>query len=185
MQPKFISWFLRESKNLYSTKVPLFIESKIQECAQLHLNVEDMGKLRDRLDGMAYYERLREDILAELAFEELLGLDDFDWEKRKAKRYQRKFYVIDNIPFHLISFPTKNFKFPLVEVDNIENAIFICSNSKNKVFICGLASKEMLKKYGVTPSFYSPMTGSLKEFRGLDQLMRFNSKEELVALLQP
>ena len=43
--------------------VPKYIESKIQMTALKHLDLSDMGKLRDRMEGQLYYNKLRTDIL--------------------------------------------------------------------------------------------------------------------------
>ena len=54
--------------------IPKYIESKIQTTALKHLDLSDMGKLRDRMEGQFYYTKLRTDIISEFAFENSIKL---------------------------------------------------------------------------------------------------------------
>ena len=73
--------------------IPKYIESKIQATALKHLDLSDMGKLRDRMEGQVYYSKLRTDIFSEFAFENIIGIRNFDWEKRSVKSFKRKKYI--------------------------------------------------------------------------------------------
>jgi len=117
-------------------KTPRFIDLKIQECALKHLELKDMGQLRDRLDGQFYYDSLRRDIIAEYAFEKVIGVKSFDWQKRASKDYVRKQYEIGRVPITILTFQAT--ELPRIPSANIKHAVVIFVNPGYGAYVCGL-----------------------------------------------
>ena len=90
---------LNQLTHFKRVNIPKYIESKIQMTALNHLNLTDMGKLRDRMEGQIYYSKLRTDIFSEFAFENLIGIRKFDWEKRSIKSYCEKNIASYSLPY--------------------------------------------------------------------------------------
>lgn len=163
-------------------RVPKYIDSLIQQCAIIHLNVKDMGELRDRMEGQLYYDRLKIDILSEFAFETIVGRNKiFDWDKRKLKGYRRKHYIINNRNLTLISFSSSSF--PQFNINKVENCIFCYVKPDQKVYISGLGLKSDL----IENSFEipSPVVSRdvNREFREFGKLRSFKNFESLCSLL--
>lgn len=122
--------------------IPKYIEANIQLIALKHLDLADMGKLRDRMEGDLYYSSLRNDIFSEYAFENLIGLRKFDWEKRAKKNYLRKKYVFENKTLNLIVFSGDSL--PKFSADHVSNCIFVYVNADSRVLVSGLATRSMI-----------------------------------------
>ena len=166
---------IRRIAHFQSVKIPRYIIGKIQDCALKHLNVKDMGKLRDRMEGQTYYERLMNDIIAEYAFENIIGLPNFDWEKRMVKSYKRKVYSFGNEQLNLINFCDN--ALPRFEKNEVDNGVFVFVNPDSKVLVSGLATRAELSAYA-----RDKMKG-MAEFSNFEQLTPFSSVEELTALI--
>ena len=156
--------------------IPRYIARNIQDCALQHLNLKDMGQLRDRMEGQLYYDKLKNDILAEFAFEGFLGLNKFDWDKRKLKGYKRKYYVIDDCKLNLIVF--SSISFPVVNLNHTGLCIFVYINSDSKVYISGLANKSKLT------SETNLNVNERTEIRNFQNLSPFANINELKSLIK-
>ena len=165
---------VRQHRHSFTTiTAPRYILTKIQECALVHLGLKDMFKLRDRMEGQLYYDRLKSDIWSEYAFEKTIG-KSFDWEKRKNKGYKRKYYQFQNKSIQLIHF---NSEFPPRIISNTTDYIvFIYIKPESKLLLSGLASKSVIESYGKLKN------GQL-EFSSFDILEVFSNYEELIEKL--
>jgi len=124
--------------------VPKYIECRLQNTALKHLELSDMGKLRDRMDGQLYYDKLKTDIFAEYAFEQLIGIKKFDWEKRDNKYYKRKQYNFEGKALTLVTLIDEGF---LVLPEMLGgNFVFVYVTPQNQVFVSGIATKRIIKK---------------------------------------
>lgn len=164
--------------NLFKlVKVPRHLESQIQKCALKHLELKDMGQLRDRMEGQAYYDRLKNDILSEYAFETLIGITKFDWKKREVKGYKRNLYYVNSTPLRLIVFSGN--ELPKISTKDINNSVFVYVNPELRVYISGIAKKSDLEKelsqfHKVTHPRSAVIEytnfANLKAFSGIDDL---------------
>lgn len=155
--------------------IPKYIEVKIQTIALKHLNLPDMGKLRDRMEGQLYYTKLRTDIVAEYAFETIVGIRNFDWKKRESKNFKRKKYIFENKELTIISFENGNL--PKINIADISNSIFVHVNTENRVLISGLATKSYINEIAKNKS----KTFEISEFHAL---FGFSSVEELISRME-
>jgi hypothetical protein len=133
---------LKQLTYFNQVNVPKYIESKIQMTALNHLNLSDMGKLRDRMEGQSYYNKLKTDIVAEFAFESIIGIRNFDWEKRSIKSFKRHIYIFENKLLNIILFENENF--PKINTEHINNYIFAHVNTDNRVLFSRLATKSYI-----------------------------------------
>ncbi|WP_320019655.1 hypothetical protein [Labilibaculum manganireducens] len=156
--------------------IPKYIEANIQSIALKHLELPDMGKLRDRMEGQLYYSRLREDIFSEYAFENLIGLRKFDWDKRTKKNYNRKKYVFENKTLNLVLFAGNSL--PKFSADHVSNCIFVHVNTDSRVLVSGLATKSMIDKMTVEQD------SRIIEFADFKGLLEYNSMEELIMKME-
>jgi hypothetical protein len=125
--------------------VPRYIELKIQKIALIHLGLPDMGKLRDRMEGLLYYDKLKIDFLAEYAFEKVIGVKEFDWVKREKKNYIRKHYSFEGKPLQIVTFDANDLPNP--NLISCNNVVFAYVNPDNRVYISGLATKKVLSDF--------------------------------------
>lgn len=168
--------FLNQVSYFNIFKVPKYISREIQKCALNHLGLKDMGQLRDRMEGQMYYDNLKNDILVEFAFENLLLKSTYDWNKRMNKNYKRKIYNVDEFNLRLITFSDNNY--PKISVDHTDLCVFGRATEGSKVYLSGLATKELIKSNGIN------IRNNIFELKSFDNLLRFETREELINLLE-
>ena len=134
--------FINQIHFFKRVSVPRYNELQIQAIALKHLGLPDMGKLKDRVDGQLYYDKLKIDLLAEFAFEKIIGMKDFDWVKRENKNYIRKHYSIEGKPLQIVTFIEKYL--PKQNQISCNNVVFAYVNPDNRVYISGLFTKRVL-----------------------------------------
>lgn len=156
--------------------IPKYIESKIQATALKHLDLSDMGKLRDRMEGQVYYSKLRTDIFSEFAFENIIGIRNFDWEKRSSKSFKRKKYVFGEKVLNLIPFENDNL--PKISSEHVVNCIFVHVNVDNRVLLSGLATKSYINDIALKND------SKIIEICEFQDLIEFSSLEELVSKME-
>jgi hypothetical protein len=151
--------------------VPKYLEAKIQEIALLHLELPDMGRLRDRLEGQLYYDRLKKNVFGEYAFERIIGIREFDWEKRESKHYVRGDYLINDKNLSLITLSSDDT--PLIIGAGSNNYVFAFVNQSYRVYISGLITKSQLSKVAVHKEL------NQLEIIDFSESRKFSSIEEL------
>jgi hypothetical protein len=162
--------------------IPRILDSDVQQCAIEHLNVRDIGQLRDKYEGQRYYEKLRMDIFSEYAFEKALEFGDFDWDYRKNKYYSRCTYDFNNNKVNLIHFTSDSL--PLVDFNIIQNAVFVYIKPDYKVYLSGVATKKILIENTRSSSIYNPFNKNLKEVSNFKNFLPFKNKEELIRAVE-
>lgn len=155
--------------------IPRYFESKIQAIALKHLNLTDMGKLRDRTEGQSYFNKLKTDIFAEYAFENIIGMHKFNWEARDAKNFKRKKYIFQEKQLQLITF--ENDSLPKIDSLNLCNSIFINVNTDNRVLVSKLATLKELEKIA---TIQESRVLEISEFKNLKD---FSTLNEMISLL--
>lgn len=158
-----------------SFNVPRYITMEIQKCALHHLKLNDMGKLRDRMEGQQYYDNLKNDILTEYVFESLLYKRPYCWDKRMNKDYKRKIYNINNHRIRLISLRKGNY--PKISLDHTDICVMGFAVEDTKVYLSGLANKEIIINNGLN------FKNNIYELRSFENLLSFSTREELLELI--
>ncbi len=149
----------------------------IQECAFAHLNVRDMGMLRDKFDGQRYFDTLREDIISEFAFEKYINLEKFDWQRREKKSYRRKYYEFNGVTIELVSFNIGTT--PKINPSKIDNVVFVCVKPDLRVYISGLANKDLIISRSIPIKPYFPLNPGLQEIKEFTGFILFKNLDEL------
>ncbi|WP_299902090.1 hypothetical protein [uncultured Aquimarina sp.] len=168
--------FLNQISHFKIIKVPKYTSLEIQRCALHHLNLKDMGQLRDRMEGQMYYDKLRNDILTEFAFENLLLKSTYDWSKRMNKNYKRKIYPIDGFNIRLITFSDK--VYPKISLEHTNLCVFGRATNDSKVYLSGLATKELIKSNSIN------IRSNIFELKSFESLLKFSTREELINQLE-
>lgn len=156
--------------------IPKYIEAKIQITALKHLDLSDMGKLRDRMEGQFYYSKLKTDIFSEYAFENIIGIKNFDWEKRSIKNYERKIYIFGDKVLNVIPFDNDNL--PQINTENVTNCIFVHVNIDNRVLLSGLATKSYINE------IVKKNKSKIIEIDEFQNLIEFSSIDELISKME-
>ncbi|WP_096427929.1 hypothetical protein [Labilibaculum antarcticum] len=156
--------------------IPKYIEANIQLIALKHLDLADMGKLRDRVEGDLYYSSLRNDIFSEYAFENLIGLRKFDWDKRTKKNYSRKKYIFEDKMLNLIVFVGDSL--PKFSADHVSNCIFVYVNTDSRVLVSGLATKSMIDEV------VAENNSKIIEYTDFKTLIEYGSVDDLVVKME-
>lgn len=77
---------MKFKENHTKIKINKFEIVKIQEAVLHVLKLKDLNKLRDKFDGVVYYEKFLRDTICEIAIEKLLKKKIIDWESKKIKK---------------------------------------------------------------------------------------------------
>ena len=150
--------------------VPKYIEIEIQSVALKHLKLPDMGKLKDRMEGQLYYDNLKIDLMAEYSFEKAIGLKHFDWSRREKKSYKRKIYNFGDKSLQIETF--QGDFLPRINQIAASNIVFVYVNPDNRVYISGIAKKNIINKYREDDFFNN------KEFFEFDKLTSLPSADQ-------
>ena len=168
--------FINQIHFFKRVSVPRYIELQIQAIALKHLCLPDMGKLKDRMDGQLYYDKLKIDLLAEYAFEKIIGLKEFDWVKRENKNYIRKHYSFEGKPLQIVTFIEKDL--PKEYQISCNNVVFAYVNIDNRVYISGLFTKKVLR------DLINNSKSSTREIVDFEKFINLQNFEDLVFYME-
>lgn len=131
---KIIELFVR-------VETPRYLDSKIQEIALSHLNLRDLGELRDKYDAQSYLNKLSDEIRSEFAIESFFDMG-FDFVKRMDKNYPKMNYNIGEFDVQISYFTSK--KKPIIS--NIKPTILIFLKPEKSAFIGPLIQLDHLNE---------------------------------------
>lgn len=147
--------------------------------------VQKKQELHHLKDENAHFKRYYTGTLGELAMEIFLGVTGIvDWTVGASKDYNvpdmRKIGINAGIK-------TVNYgSFPVVFKKNFSNEIIMIRWKERHVYICGLATKEILNHYQSDELILDKKLrdrGTKSGFYGFEHLKKFSSKEALLRLL--
>ncbi|WP_430813975.1 hypothetical protein [Carboxylicivirga sp. RSCT41] len=167
--------FLKQLPFFKKIKIPKYIEARLQESALKHLELSDMGKLRDRMEGQLYYDRLRCDIFSEYAFEKTIGLSSFNWVQRDKKRYKRKKYLFKGKTLSIVVLNGDSF--PRVSATHEINYIFAYVTPEQSVFISGVANNSTIR-------MLAGENENIIEIKDFSALISYTNLESFVNVLE-
>ena len=135
------------------------------------------------IDGKNEYKRFTTGFFGELAVEKLLNI--------KFIRYSSEHSNIYNTPDIeglKVGIKTVEYgKFPIIFKKSYYPEIICVKKDENTVFVCGLATVDVLNKYQSDSLILSPLLknrGTKTGFWGFDHLLPFNSLAELKKLIK-
>lgn len=141
-----------------------------------------MGQLRDRMEGQAYYDRLKVDILAEYAFEKLIGLTKFDWKKREVKSYKRKQYLFNNTPLKLLAFSGQ--EYPKISIKHLSNFVLVYVNPEQRVYVSGVALRSDVENWILDIPFNLTLKSSIVDYTNFSGLLKFSSHNDINEIIE-
>lgn len=120
----------------YVTKIQDFVSTLVRAKAR---------ESHHKIDSCQEVKRFTTGFLGEAALEKLLGIPIIDWSIGYSKLYH-----IPDIPGYNVGIKTVEYnKFPIIFKNNYYPQIICIKSTKynNLVFVCGLATKDVLNKY--------------------------------------
>lgn len=138
---KYTGEYLRSYIHIKLTRTE---ELLIREAVMQHLGLSNLNQLRDRFEGQAFYEKTIKNIGSLLALQKYLNIELIDLDKANLSTFQSYIkYNGKKILVHVFDFGT----LPLIKINEIKNSTFFIIQKDNLTFVlCGLASKEVIKK---------------------------------------
>ena len=180
MKRSYEDYVTKYSDKFLRVKVDPDYILKIQKFVSDLVNVKAREEHHYR-DNRSEIKRFTTGFVGEAAIEKLLGIDIIDWNIG----YSGLFHHPD-IPGYRVGVKTVEFgKFPVIFKDNPYPQI-ICIKSKahdNLIFVCGIATIEVLRKYQDTDLIIDPnlrARGSKTGFYGFEHLLPLNSTDDLL-----
>lgn len=125
-----------------SIKIQRTEEVRIQQLVLRLLKLKDLNKLRDRFEGVRFYERLRKDIKGLIAVERILGVRLMNWDMGRAGDLELPF-DIGGKTFHVKTIEYG--QWPIVLPSGFENIILNITKGTDTIWVVGTASRESIK----------------------------------------
>ena len=175
------------NENMNKFEVIDIHDEKARNVYELALNVvsRKKGKAHHIIDNKQELKRFYTGFLGEAAVEQLLGIDIIDYSVGDSALFHVSDFVLNG---KKVGIKTVEYgKFPIIFKRNDYPQIICVKISNNRVYICGLATIQVLNKYQSDDLVLSPLLrnrGTKTGFYGLDHLIVFKSKNELEELLR-
>jgi hypothetical protein len=141
--------------------------------------VNDLGELRDKHEGVAYFNRLSLNLYSIIGLERYLGIKILDIENLPSGDIDFKIthdeMCISIIPFNFSSLP-------LIQINDTFPSIITIFKDTRTLFLCGyLSGKEKINKNNLR-SLPSPIRKDTNEFIGFEKLRMFDDLNQLKEL---
>ena len=178
----FLNEIFVHKNNFLQVKIGYSDKKKIQEATLTLLNLKDFNQLRDRYEGAMFYKRFTRELMSEIALEKLLGIKFINWEaKSKIRDFPNKL-IYNNLnvgitPFDFAEYPV------LIDEDVSIPQIFTLKKGEDVIYICGVATIEILKKYRKDLSSLPMALGKKVGFTGIGKLKKFETIDDLEKVL--
>ncbi len=168
-----------------------FTDAQIKKATQWALEMEEQ-KLKERSwqrDSGSMIKRLVTGILGELALEQYLGMEFVDWSIGKTVDYEKPDLSALGVDIGVKSvefseLPNSIDRFPIILKQNTYPQAFTFYKPLQKtVFICGLATTDVLNTYQTAALVLSPALrakGNKTAFYGFEQLLPPSSISEYI-----
>lgn len=171
------------SKDFVLIKIDNGSINKINEFL-IHLIEQKEKEFHHLIDKNSHFKRYYTGILGEVAMEKYLGVTGIvDWTIGNSETYNVP--DLKGIGINT-GIKTVNYgSFPIVFKKNFSNEIIMIRWKEKHVYLCGLATKEILNKYQSEELIIDKKLrerGTKSAFYGFEHLKRFKSKEELINL---
>lgn len=159
---------------LYSRDTVL-IQKKILQ----FLKVNDLGELRDKYEGVAYFNKLSLKLYSIIALERYLGIKILDIENLPTGDVD---FNITDEDMYISVIPFYSPDLPLIKRDDKSPSIITFFKDTRSLFLCGyLSGKEKVNKKNLR-SLNSPVWKDRNEFIGFEKLKMFDNLIQLKEL---
>ena len=154
--------------------------NKIQATVLNALNLKGLNELRDKFEGVAFYNDFLRRIISVLAVEKLLKVELIDWATINPRTYKADMSKI-GLDIDIITSEYGNF--PVMEKESKRPAIIAIKKDEKSVWICGFASVTVLNNNQNNTEHRSTWQRQNKTaFIGFDKLIPLRSADELKEL---
>lgn len=174
---EFVNEILSYREKFINVKIGYSDLNRIRLAVLKALNLKNINELRDRFEGVAFYENFSNKILGICAIEKLFEIELIDWSNIQPKRFIPKI-SLPEIDVDVVS--CGNGKFPVINKINTKPAIITINMSDDYIWVCGLASAEVLNRFQNDKLVGGVMNSNLKTaFVGFDELIQIKSVDDL------
>lgn len=179
----FLEEIFSHKANFTQVKIGYSDRKKIQESALTLLNLKDFGQLRDRYEGEMFYRRFTRELMSEIALEKFLGIKFINWAAKSKLRDFPNRLVYENLivgitPLDFAEYPI------LIDEEITLPQIFCIKKGEDSVYICGVATKEILLNNRKDISSLPMALGKKVVFTGIKHLVKFDSIQSLEEILK-
>ena len=174
----FLKFILSAKQNFIPVKVNGSFVKMTQHLVLEMLNLKGLNCLRDKFEGVAFYERVSNFLFGLTVLEQHLGQSLINLKKVKQKDFSSNLSLV-NLDINVVTF--KMGYLPIIEVNNTSPTIFVLRRNDKSGWICGFAVCDILNapiNQKRTPHIGKDGEGKVF-FTGFNQLKKFNDLEEL------
>jgi len=160
--------------NMYSRDTSL-IQKKIVQLLKLN----DLGELRDKYEGVAYFNKLSLKLYSIIALERYLGINILDIESLNSGDIEY-ITIAEEIKISVIPFNVS--ELPVINIHECNPSIITLFREPRNLFLCGYISKRELQDKRNLRKSDSPIWKNRYEFVGFDKLRMFDDLIQLKEL---
>jgi hypothetical protein len=179
---EFLKIVLDHKKNFIPVKVSQAFIKKVQGAVLEMLNLKDLNQLRDKYEGVAFYNKVYTFLFGMQALETHLGIPLINWKKVMRKDFSADFSLAE---FDVKISVFKMGELPVIESGNTAPVVFVLQKNDTTGWICGLALVEDLNDKANQKLYVSSKgeSGEQASFIGFDKLKAFNNWTDLKTLI--
>ena len=158
---KYIGEYLRLYPQVRFSKTD---EVLIRNAAMNHLGLTNLNQMRDRYEGQAFFEKTMKNIGGLMSLQKHLNLELIDLDKVNLGDFQ-PYIRLDGKKVNINVFDFGNL--PLINKKDIKNPVFFIIQKDSLTFLlCGLATKDVIKKNLIDTSVVQSSTDEYMDFIG-------------------
>ncbi len=171
------------SKNFIRIKITEEELKKIDDFVKKIIK-EKIKESHHKVDNGQEYKRFFTGIMGEVAIEKLLNINTINWTIGNSNFYNEA--DLNSININIGIKTVEYGKFPVIH-KNVKRAEIINIRWKNYIYICGIATQEVLRNYQDDNLIISPLLrarGTKSGFFGFNNLISFNNIDDLKKIKQ-
>lgn len=168
----FLKHVLPSMRGFEVVNLPSYLEHELnKKCVEL-LEFENESELKLKHEGFSFMNTFSLEFLGKIALKKYLGIEFKDDISKAKIDFDRSLYYNDDV-YQLIFFDFDNI--PKIQLNHINNSIFILRNNNQKFYICGKSDIETIKNNLSKESLnYSIYNEKFSGFIGFNQLEKIN-----------
>ena len=179
----FIRLVLSQNRNFKNLSLNYSDIDKVEQIVISALNLNNVKDLRDRFEGLDFFNKFSLKVFGVIALEKTLKTKFINWDKINPKDYKATI----NINGKTIIVITCNYgDFPLIDKAYKKPIIFCFKRDKKDIWICGVATKDILDNNQNDSLVKGTVTRNLTNkttFVGFDKLKMFHDLKELEKII--
>lgn len=167
---------MKFKENHTKIKINKFEIVKIQEAVLHVLKLKDLNKLRDKFDGVVYYEKFLRDTICEIAIEKLLKKKIIDWESKKNKKGYKPSFIFNEKIAEIIFVPYE--EYPVIINEPKSEIVFFCTiRGGDSVIVLGYLDKTTIEIHSEECDGELFVNSPKRIFYGFEYLKKFQTNE--------